>query len=541
MKTLTNDLINNSENIVKLKIKLVWNKKGQWIVKEKIEEIKLWILEKIFTIFIKTNKSKKKKKLENANLIYDKKIEEIVEKIHNLQDDSFQQIKNSLIDSDSEFTNLIEKEEILINFKNTTENLLDFIKKIIYQINENLEYEYIDLISSNSILSTLSYLETEKTKKYIGYLNEELKIYQEDIKNLKINFNQIEFKQIETLKDNLTDTISDLFWWIDIFSYLLISQLDKIKENIKIIEEDINKILKHINKNLNSTQDKINITLEYEKEKKLLSFYLNKYIEISWENIEEITNVISIKWWKAWKLKIWWKYYPFMSIWEEIEIIKYDNEWNQINWYNPSSNSAENFHLITWWIAWELKIWNNNDELKNETYAFKWIKWKEIEILKNDQNWDKINLSTSSIDSYPWWLKLCISKKYYWDNNEYKWTKYYDAIWENWKKINVCYKDTQWNPVEKIINCEKVKWWTMWLCQSFWSDYLYSLSWEQIKIEKKDKEWNPIEEIKEMKHINNWITWILQIKWKKYLFKWIMWEEIQIWKKITYPWSTKIA
>ena len=293
MKTLTNDLINNSENIITFEKKLTWIQKGQWIVKEKIEKIKLWIIEKIFTNLIETKKWKKKKQLENANLFYDEKIKEIKEKIDNLKQDSFQQVKNSLIESNSEFTNIIEKEEILFNLKNKTEKLLNLIKETLYIVNKNLKYKYMNLSSNNVILSTISDNVTEITKEHMKYLNEELEIYQEDLKNLKIDFNQIEFKEIKALNYNLTDTNSNWFWSI----CSLISQLDNIKENIEIIEEDINNILKYVNKNLNFTQDKINKKIEKEKEEKLHSFYLTKFIESIWEKIEKIIHI-----WKNWKL-----------------------------------------------------------------------------------------------------------------------------------------------------------------------------------------------------------------------------------------------
>ncbi len=293
MKTLTNDLINNSENIITFEKKLTWIQKGQWIVKEKIEKIKLWIIEKIFTNLIETKKWKKKKQLENANLFYDEKIKEIKEKIDNLKQDSFQQVKNSLIESNSEFTNIIEKEEILFNLKNKTEKLLNLIKETLYIVNKNLKYKYMNLSSNNVILSTISDNVTEITKEHMKYLNEELEIYQEDLKNLKIDFNQIEFKEIKALNYNLTDTNSNWFWSI----CSLISQLDNIKENIEIIEEDINNILKYVNKNLNFTQDKINKKIEKEKEEKLHSFYLTKFIESIWEKIEKIIHI-----WKDWKL-----------------------------------------------------------------------------------------------------------------------------------------------------------------------------------------------------------------------------------------------
>ena len=511
MKTLTNDLINNSENIITFEKKLTWIQKGQWIVKEKIEKIKLWIIEKIFTNLIETKKWKKKKQLENANLIYDEKIKEIKEKINNLKQDSFQQVKNSLVESNSEFSNLTKKEEVLINFNNETENLLNLIKKTTSKISTNSNYQYIDIIT-NHFLTTLSNIETEETKKYITKLNEKLKKFQEYTENLIIDFKEIKLPNLS--------------------SSSLVLQLDNnIEENIKKLEEYINKILEEIEYNLYKVQDKINIKTENKIEDELQSLYLTKFIESSWENIEEITHIVNLKWWIAWKLKIWWKYYPFMSIkWEDIEIAKYDDEWNQINWYNPLWKTAKDFNIINWWIAGELKIWNNNDEYENETYAFKWIKWKKIEILKSDQNWDKIN--SPAIYSYPWWLKLSITKKIFWDDNEYKWTVYHDAIWENWKKLNVFYKDKEWYSIEQIKSCHKLKWWIMWICQSLWKYYPFSLSWEEIKVIDKDKKWNSIQDTKEVKQINNWITWKLKIKWKEYSFKWIIWEEIQIWKNI---------
>jgi hypothetical protein len=253
---LKSTLERNNSELETLQDKHQKQKQRHKNVKKQIEETKLWALDIVLGYVLKTENFKKKKRLEHRDKIHKKYSKKYNDDISDLEQKSNDEVKMYLKESDTEFNELVSKEELLRAILIRSNNLLTIIENTIEKIDDASDLELFDAVWNNAGLTILSYAETKEASEEILDTQWKVDDYEGFINWLWYTTNFHRFLPKEK--------IDWFLWWIWILSIFVMEKLEEIDDNIKITKSEIEEFIKLIKGELKGVEQKISDRIKKE-------------------------------------------------------------------------------------------------------------------------------------------------------------------------------------------------------------------------------------------------------------------------------------